>query len=300
MEMTVSTANMCTSLYNNTAVKFGAPPLSVIPRFNMANVSAGIWKVFGHQLFVDGFFSTDPHPGNILVDTRTGALGLIDFGGVLEISLQLRVRYARFLVALANGTDYEVAQAYAQLGVRTRRMSSKLLASLAKFAHGNSTPAMTEHMQQLAEEEGGEPDFEGFDSKFRTMLTSIVMLKGSSMFLGTNSAHYPASMWLDFAHTTLKLHGPSYPQETTIPLDIQHQHAWRRSPSRSTESSKPSSKQQSKGSSANAEANVPAKRRTRRASVELNALEYSLTRRASVDKDLYTSAESNSCKSTQR
>lgn len=33
----------------------------------------------GHQIFVDGAFNGDPHPGNILL-TPDGKLGLIDYG----------------------------------------------------------------------------------------------------------------------------------------------------------------------------------------------------------------------------
>lgn len=36
-------------------------------------------RVHGHQIFVDGAFNGDPHPGNILL-TPDGKLGLIDYG----------------------------------------------------------------------------------------------------------------------------------------------------------------------------------------------------------------------------
>ena len=38
-------------------------------------------RVHGHQIFVDGAFNGDPHPGNILL-TPDGKLGLIDYGQV--------------------------------------------------------------------------------------------------------------------------------------------------------------------------------------------------------------------------
>lgn len=36
-------------------------------------------RVHGHQIFVDGAFNGDPHPGNILL-TPDGKLVLIDYG----------------------------------------------------------------------------------------------------------------------------------------------------------------------------------------------------------------------------
>ncbi|CAN0519191.1 unnamed protein product, partial [Ectocarpus sp. 8 AP-2014] len=40
-----------------------------------------LFRVHGHQIFVDGAFNGDPHPGNILL-TPDGKLGLIDYGQV--------------------------------------------------------------------------------------------------------------------------------------------------------------------------------------------------------------------------
>jgi len=46
--------------------------------------------VHGHEIFVDGYFNADPHPGNmLLLDQKTGSprIGLIDYGQVKEVRL---------------------------------------------------------------------------------------------------------------------------------------------------------------------------------------------------------------------
>ena len=43
-------------------------------------------RVSGHQIFRDGVFNADPHPGNVLL-LPDGRLGLIDYGQVLDHSV---------------------------------------------------------------------------------------------------------------------------------------------------------------------------------------------------------------------
>lgn len=52
------------------------------------------------QLMIDGFFHADPHPGNILVDVRTGNVTFIDTGMVGEIDVQQRVNLIQLLASL--------------------------------------------------------------------------------------------------------------------------------------------------------------------------------------------------------
>jgi ubiquinone biosynthesis protein len=55
-----------------------------------------IVKVFCQQIFVDGVYHADPHPGNMLVGPG-GELILLDFGAVAELSTQMREGIPEFL-----------------------------------------------------------------------------------------------------------------------------------------------------------------------------------------------------------
>ncbi len=55
------------------------------------------------QLFIDGFFHADPHPGNIYVNLQTGEITFLDLGMVGELSVQLRLQTAQLLMALQKG-----------------------------------------------------------------------------------------------------------------------------------------------------------------------------------------------------
>jgi len=211
-------------LYNNSAaVKLlGWKPLDPVPSFDMAKVSQTIWDAFGHQVFVDGFCSADSHPGNILVDVSSGAVGLIDFGNAVEIPVGTRVRLARLLLAISEGTDAEMAQALAQYGARTPNMTTKNFALMAKVYFGDV--GITEElmsidmMKKTQEEEGGDLSYE--DNKAMMVLLAISMIRISSMCLGTAKTHYPASVWTGLARQTIEKYGSEYPVGSHIEMDL--------------------------------------------------------------------------------
>jgi len=76
-----------------------------IAPINLAEIITTLFEVHGHEIFVDGEFNGDPHPGNILL-LEDGRLGLIDYGQVKKISEEVRVNYARTIIAFIN-KDYE-------------------------------------------------------------------------------------------------------------------------------------------------------------------------------------------------
>ena len=48
-------------------------------------LAVNLYKVFLKQIFEDGFFHADPHPGNLLF-LPDGRIGLLDFGIVGRVS----------------------------------------------------------------------------------------------------------------------------------------------------------------------------------------------------------------------
>jgi len=214
VEKTMSTGRVAVrlgiGLYNETAGRFGFEKMEGVPSFDSQKVSERLWDVFGHMILVDGFFTGDPHPGNIHV-SDDGRLGLIDFGQVVEISDAVRVRFCRLLVALEEGTEAEVLQAAAQLGYRTAKMTGKLVVFLARLHYGKDrfTPSAMKRVMQ-AKNEGDELTFEAFDPAVRHMSTAILLLKASAFILGVTS-QYPSKAWLQRAKKVLADIGSEHP-----------------------------------------------------------------------------------------
>jgi aarF domain-containing kinase len=57
--------------------------------------------VHGHQIFIDGCFNGDPHPGNVL-ELSNGKLGLIDYGQTRRLTTSERLSFARVVLALST------------------------------------------------------------------------------------------------------------------------------------------------------------------------------------------------------
>jgi len=213
-----SARNVGVALYNQSMGRLGASQLeysNALPSFDPDKLSSLIWRVHGHQMLIDGLFSTDPHPGNILVDAKTGKLGLIDFGQVCELGKEARVNFARLIIALAADNEAEIARWHAELGYRTTYMTQELVALTARMKFGDASVlkhySTFERYKQLA---AADPVLspvgdaaEGLGRAERL----INILRGTSFILGIDTAHGPTTVWLDIAKRVLTERGLPLP-----------------------------------------------------------------------------------------
>jgi ubiquinone biosynthesis protein len=80
-------------------VKVDGPGALDRPDIDRLELTQAFMRALIKQIFIDGFFHGDPHPGNILLDPDTGALTYIDFGLVGRLDQTKRLgptRYFRF------------------------------------------------------------------------------------------------------------------------------------------------------------------------------------------------------------
>lgn len=61
---------------------------------------------FGRQLFQEGFFHGDPHPGNIMVTEGGASFSLIDFGQTKQIPAKLKRQLAQAVLLLAEAETW--------------------------------------------------------------------------------------------------------------------------------------------------------------------------------------------------
>ncbi|CAJ1398982.1 unnamed protein product [Effrenium voratum] len=88
---------------------------------NLPALMETLMRIHGEQVFVDGLFNADPHPGNVmLLNGDSNAVGLIDFGQVKELSVQFRIQLAKLIIALSRGDEAEVVRLDKEMGSRTR------------------------------------------------------------------------------------------------------------------------------------------------------------------------------------
>jgi predicted unusual protein kinase regulating ubiquinone biosynthesis (AarF/ABC1/UbiB family) len=93
-----------------------------------------IVKVFCQQIFVDGVYHADPHPGNMLVGPG-GELILLDFGAVAELSTQMREGIPEFLEAVIRRDTDAIIKALRKMGFLARTDSLDVSEKVIEFFH---------------------------------------------------------------------------------------------------------------------------------------------------------------------
>jgi ubiquinone biosynthesis protein len=82
---------------------------------SIADLQRSAADVFFKQVFRDGFFHADPHPGNIFV-AADGALAVVDFGIMGRLDRQTRYYLADMLIGFLTGDYRRVAEVHFDAG----------------------------------------------------------------------------------------------------------------------------------------------------------------------------------------
>ena len=81
-------------------------------------VTSLLFRAFSQQLYIDGFFHADPHPGNLLA-TPDGKLAYLDFGMMSEIQPPQRYGLIEAIVHVVNRDFEGLAKDYVKLDFLT-------------------------------------------------------------------------------------------------------------------------------------------------------------------------------------
>ena len=79
----------------------GVSPLG-LTEIDGAGLAESAFKAYLKQIFVDGFFHADPHPGNVFL-TDDGRIGLIDLGMTARLTPRLQERLLQLVLAVSDG-----------------------------------------------------------------------------------------------------------------------------------------------------------------------------------------------------
>lgn len=165
-----------------------------------------LFDVHGYQVFQQGLFNADAHPGNILVvengNTTDPQLGLIDFGQCKRLTLQEQADVGRLILAVADDrSDDDIAQAFRSLGIQSKNDSTVHLAKLAKIMFG---PLKTYHMDHKWHREMHEEDrVTYFPTSLSLVYRTAMLLRGLSLSLQINTSI--AEEWRPHAQKAIEL-----------------------------------------------------------------------------------------------
>eukprot|EP00045_Choanoeca_perplexa_P011587 m.123642 g.123642 ORF g.123642 m.123642 type:complete len:556 (+) comp15683_c0_seq5:1276-2943(+) len=141
--------------------------------------------VHGHQVFIDGVFNGDCHPGNLLI-CDDGKLGLIDFGQVTYMSNADRFKLAEMMDALDHGDDQDIFDKHAALGYvseKQDRYVSRMMATIG-FDRDDRETCEGYNLQQFVEQLNlRDPMVSGANSAHVMASRTSILLRGLATHL---------------------------------------------------------------------------------------------------------------------
>jgi ubiquinone biosynthesis protein len=91
-------------------------------------------RTYCQMIFVDGTYHADPHPGNILV-RKDGALILLDFGAVAQLSPQMREGIPEFLEGVIRRDTDKLVRALRKMGFLSRTSDPATSEKIIEYFH---------------------------------------------------------------------------------------------------------------------------------------------------------------------
>jgi ubiquinone biosynthesis protein len=98
------------------------------------DVAQRLVRVYCQMIFVDGTYHADPHPGNVLV-RQDGAIVLLDFGAVAELSPQMREGIPEFLEGVLRRDTDRLVKALRKMGFISRTTDEAVSQKIIEYFH---------------------------------------------------------------------------------------------------------------------------------------------------------------------
>ena len=206
--------------YNTLRFAYNCSPLRLISGpmkyvwtavpVDLGSVLELLCKVEGNQIFADGLFNGDCHPGNILL-LDDGRLGLIDYGQVKAMTIEERIKYAKLIIAHSRGDKAEVVRIhFEELGTITKKNDFETAYLFSSFWNDRNTPDVCGDMNIASFIDY----LEARDSMVKLPEEYIfasrvsVLLRGMGKAFGLNLKM--SEMWKEEAEAFLKSQGVDY------------------------------------------------------------------------------------------
>lgn len=93
-----------------------------------------IVQVFCQQIFVDGVYHADPHPGNMLAGPN-GELILLDFGAVAQLSIEMKEGIPEFIEGIIRRDTERLIRSLKKMGFIARNQNEDISEKVIEFFH---------------------------------------------------------------------------------------------------------------------------------------------------------------------
>lgn len=111
-------------------------------------IATRIIHAYCKQIFLDGVYHADPHPGNLLVQ-RDGRIVLVDFGAMARVSAPMRHGLSRFAEGLIKRDTRLLASAMREMGFVAREEGWEPFERLVEYFYGKLANLKIENFKNL-------------------------------------------------------------------------------------------------------------------------------------------------------
>jgi predicted unusual protein kinase regulating ubiquinone biosynthesis (AarF/ABC1/UbiB family) len=98
------------------------------------DVAQRLVRLYCQMIFVDGLYHADPHPGNVLVRSD-GAIVLLDFGAVAQLSPQMREGIPEFLEGVLRRDTDRLVKSMRKMGFISRTSDEAVTEKIIEYFH---------------------------------------------------------------------------------------------------------------------------------------------------------------------
>ncbi len=98
------------------------------------DLASRLVRAYCQMIFVDGVYHADPHPGNLLV-REDGALILLDFGAIAELSPSMREGIPEFLEGVLRRDTDRLIKALRKMGFLARGADEQVSEKIIEYFH---------------------------------------------------------------------------------------------------------------------------------------------------------------------
>jgi predicted unusual protein kinase regulating ubiquinone biosynthesis (AarF/ABC1/UbiB family) len=129
----LSTSRVLTSTFVE-GIKIADSPALASAGIDKKDLAQRLVRAYCQMIFVDGIYHADPHPGNILV-ARDGALVLLDFGAVAQLSPHMREGIPEFLEGVIRRDTERLVRALRKMGFLSRTSDPSTSEKIIEYFH---------------------------------------------------------------------------------------------------------------------------------------------------------------------
>ena len=186
-------------------------------KFNPQALLFNIIRCYGQQIFIDGVFHSDPHPGNILVLPKQ-KIGLVDFGECKQLSNAVRLTFARLTVALAHRDPETALPILGEVGVQLDNVPEEFRMAGAYLMFDTRMDIPEAHFSPLdpdAPEEFRNVSMGKFPQEYFMLLRVTALLRGLLAVFGEDLS--ASQIWEKYAQAALKAAGMPAPHKPLPP-----------------------------------------------------------------------------------